>query len=337
MKVLVTGGIGAVVKAVLERFLQNGWDVRVLDRTPEFEMAGIDYHVSDITKVDEVRAAMRGCEAVVHLAAIPNPIAAPPAETFHINVTGTYNVYEAAADEGIRRIVQASSINALGCFWGNRDIYPDYFPIDEDHPTGTTDVYSFSKELVEDIGAYYWRRKGISGVSMRFPGVWSRTRISSEDTKNHRQQMRAIIDEFAAQPEATRLERLAKVRPAAVEFRGQGNMEYPQAQRGFRQTEGFSDDPIWPVYTFDRFNFWCYVDERDSAQSLEKGLTANYEGHHALFINARENSLEYDSKTLVKLFFPEVKQWKQPLSGKESLVSVAKARTLIGYEPEHSV
>lgn len=337
MKVLVTGGIGAVGKAVLERLLQNSWDVRVLDRTPEFEMAGIDYRVGDITNYDEVRAAMRGSDAVVHLAAIPNPIVAPPAEIFHINVTGTYNVYEAAADEGIRRIVQASSINAFGCFWGNRDIYPDYFPIDEEHPTGTTDVYSFSKELVEDIGAYYWRRKGISGVSMRFPGVWSPTRISSEDTKNHRQQVRAIIDEFAAQPEATRLERLTKVRQAAVEFRCQGNMEYPQAQRGFRQTEGFSNDPIWTVYTFDRFNFWSFVDERDSAQSLEKGLTANYEGHHALFINAKENALDYDSTTLVKLFFPEVKQWKQPLHGKESLVSIAKARALIGYEPEHSI
>ena len=336
MKVLVTGGIGAVGKAVLERLLHNGWDVRVVDRKPEFEMAGIDYQVGDITNYDDLRDKIRGCEAVVHLAAIANPMFVAPPELFHINVQGTYNVYEAAAAEGIKRIVQASSINAFGCFWGNRDIFPDYFPLDEEHPTATTDVYSFSKEVVEDIGAYYWRRKGISSVSLRFPGVWSRTRITSNDVKTHRQQVRAAIDEFAAQPEAQRKERLAAVRKSTAAFRGAGNMEYPQAQHGLARS-GFSDDPIWPIYTFDRLNFWSYVDERDSAQSIEKGLTANYEGHHALFINARDNSLDYDSTTLVKLFFPEVKQWKSPLQGAQSLVSIDKARALIGYEPEHSI
>jgi nucleoside-diphosphate-sugar epimerase len=336
MNVLVTGGIGAVGKAVLERLLQNGWNVRVVDRKPEFEMEGIDYRVADITNYDDMREQMRGCEVVVHLAAIANPMFVPPQEIFHINVQGTYNVYEAAASEGIKRIVQASSINAFGCFWGNRDIFPEYFPLDEEHPTATTDVYSFSKEVVEDIGAYYWRRKGISSVSLRFPGVWSRTRISSEDVKAHRQRARAAIDEYAAQPETQRKTRLAAVREAAVAYRAAGNMEYPQAKQGMARS-GFSDDPIWPIYTFDRFNFWAYVDERDSAQAIEKGLTANFEGHHPLFINAKDNSLDYDSTTLVKLFFPETNRWKRPLQGAESLVSIDKANSLIGYEPEHSI
>ncbi len=336
MKVLVTGGIGTVGKAVLERLLDHGHDVRVVDRKPEFEMAGIDYQVGDITNFDEVRDKMRGYEAVVHLAAIPAPMTTPPPELFHINVQGTYNVYEAAAAEGIKRIVQASSINAFGCFWGNRDIFPEYFPLDEEHPTATTDVYSFSKEVVEDIGAYYWRRNGITSISLRFPGVWTRARIAGSDVKTHKQQVRSVIDEYAAQPEAQRKERLAAVRKAAVVFRGAGNMEYPQAQQGLARS-GYSDDPLFPIYTFDRFNFWAYVDERDSAQSIEKGLTANYEGHHALFINAKDNSLDYDSTTLVKLFFPEVEQWKRPLVGTESLVSTHKAKALIGFEPEYAI
>src|SRR5688572_27156878 len=95
MKVLVTGGIGAVGKAVLERLLRNGWDVRVMDRTPEYEMAGIDYRVGDITKYEEMREQVRGCDVIVHLAAIANPMFVPPHELFHINVQGTYNVYEA--------------------------------------------------------------------------------------------------------------------------------------------------------------------------------------------------------------------------------------------------
>lgn len=340
MKVLVTGGIGTVGKAVLERLLSNGWDVRVVDRKaeidPEFGVEGIDYQVCDITNFDDLREKMRGYEAVVHLAAIANPMFVPPTEIFHINVQGTYNVYEAAAAEGIQRIVQASSINAFGCFWGNRDIYPEYFPIDEEHPTATTDVYSFSKEVVEDIGAYYWRRKGISSVSLRFPGVWTRTRISNEEAAAHRERARAAIDEFAAQPEAKRAERLAKVRKATEEFRKAGNMEYPAAQQGFRG-KPFFDDPIWPVYTFERLNFWAYVDERDSAQSIEKGLSADFEGHHALFINAKNNSLNYESAKLIELFFPETKQLKQPLHDAQSLVSNAKAESLIGYVPQHSI
>jgi NAD(P)-dependent dehydrogenase (short-subunit alcohol dehydrogenase family) len=336
MKVLVTGGIGAVGKALLERLVTNGFDVRVVDRKPEFEMAGIDYQVADITNYEDIRAKMRGCEAVVHLAAIPNPMFVAPPELFHINVQGTYNVYEAAADEGIKRIVQASSINAFGCFWGNRDIFPAYFPLDEQHPTATTDVYSFSKEVVENIGEYYWRRKGITSISLRFPGVWSRTRISSDDVKAHRQQVKEVIDEFAAQPQTKRQERRAAVREAAVKFRNAGNMEYPQAQKGLGRS-GYSDDPLWPVYTFDRFNFWAYVDERDSAQAMEKGLTADYEGHHPLFINAAENSLDYDSTQLVNLLFPETKEWKRPLHGTETLVSIDKAKALIGYSPEFSI
>ena len=46
------------------------------------------------------------------------------------------------------------------------------FPIDEDHPTYTTDPYSFSKQVIEDIGAYFWRREGISSVFLRFPAVY---------------------------------------------------------------------------------------------------------------------------------------------------------------------
>jgi hypothetical protein len=150
--------------------------------------------------------------------------------------------------------------------------------------------------------------------------------------------MIAAIDEFAALPEAERQDRLAAIRKQAVEFRAARNMEYPQAQKGMVRPANLTDvDPLWVAYTFDRFNFWAYVDERDSAQSIEKGLSADFEGHHPLFINAAENALHYASAELARLFFPETIQWKHPLQGAESLVSYEKARSLIGYEPEHTI
>ena len=91
------------------------------------------------------------------------------------------------------------------------------------------------------------------------------------------------------------------------------------------------------AYNFDRLNFWAYVDEKDSAQSIEKGLTADYEGSHALFINAATNWLDYDSQTLAHLFFPEIGQDKVALHGADALVSIAKARALIHLKTERLI
>jgi hypothetical protein len=294
---------------------------------------GAEVQVVDITHFAAVRAAMRGCQAVVHLAAIPNPKAVPGPELFPINVTGTYNVFEAAAAEGIRRVVQISSINALGCYWGNQDITVDYLPIDEAHPTYTTDAYSFSKELAEDIGAYYWRRNQISSVALRYPGVWPQDRVDSEEGRQRRAQAIVAIDDFAAQPEAARAARLARLHQATEAFRRQGNMEYqpPQAQS---PSEPPIDDPLWPIYNSERLNFWAYVDARDAAQAVEKGLVAEYEGAHALFINAQRNVLNYDSQSLGRLFYPEAALRRDALQGSQALVSIAKAQSLIGFEPE---
>ncbi len=65
MRVLVTGGIGAVGKTVVERLLHSGWDVRVIDRRADFEMAGIDYQTCDINNYADVREQVRGGELLM--------------------------------------------------------------------------------------------------------------------------------------------------------------------------------------------------------------------------------------------------------------------------------
>ncbi len=336
MKVFVTGGTGVVGKAVTERLVRQGWDVRVIGIESEVEIPGAEYIECDILDYDALHQAMDGCQAVVHLAAIPNPMFVPGHRIFAVNAAGTFNVFEAAASQGINRIVQASSINALGCFWGNTDISPRYLPIDEAHPTYTTDPYSFSKEVVEEIGAYYWRRAGISSVALRLPGVWPASRLNDEGRQQRQQEVHAWLDQFAALPEAERQARLAEVRAQVMAYRQQRSVEYPAAKEGLAKT-AHSDDPLWRLYMFERFNFWAYIDERDAAQAMEKGLTADYQGSYALFVSASHNSLGYDSQTLARLFFPEVSQGKRSLSGTESLVSIHKARECIGFEPEHLI
>jgi nucleoside-diphosphate-sugar epimerase len=336
MHILITGGLGRVGKVVTERLVQKGDDVRVIGIEADPHMQGIEYVTCDILDYAHVREQVKGIDAIIHLAAIPSPRSNPGQETFQVNAAGTFNVFEAAADEGIKRIVQASSINAVGCAWSAKDIQAHYFPIDEAHPSFTTDAYSFSKQVIEEIGDYYWRRAGISSVAMRFPAVWPADYVNSERFREGRVKMRAALDELVAQPEDQRRERLAKVRQRALEFRGQHMMEYPHPSPE-TTLGGSPDDLILKAYTFDRFNFWAFVDERDSAQSMDKGLTADFEGSHALFINADQNWLGYDSQMLVRLFFAEANQWKRQIQGAETLVSIDKARKLIGYVPEYTV
>ncbi len=334
MKVLITGGAGHIGKVTTERLVRLGWEVRVIGLETGVEIPGAEVVTCDITNYDDLRPQMRGCQAVVHLAAIRSPNMAAGQRVFEVNTSGTFNVFEAAAAEGIRRVVQASSINALGCAYGLTDMSAEYFPIDEAHPTYTTDPYSFSKQVIEEIGRYYWRREGISSVALRFPGVLPVTYVENPEHRQRREALCKMLDELAALPEAERQTRLAAVRQRALEWRKGRPMEFQEGTPApvvRRDTE----DPLFYVYALDRFNLWAFIDSRDAAQSLEKGVTASYEGAYTLFVNSAHNRLGYDSRTLVRLFFPEVNESKIALSGASALVSIEKARQLIGFEPEY--
>jgi nucleoside-diphosphate-sugar epimerase len=335
MRVLITGGAGHIGKSTTERLLQNGWDVRIVSIESDVEIEGAEYIQCNILNYDDLLKQMHGCEAVIHLAAIRSPYLAPGHEVFQVNVAGTFNVFEAAAAAGIRRVVQASSINAIGCFYSTGEIEARYFPIDEEHPCYTTDPYSFSKQSIEDIGAYFWRREGISSVAMRFPGVYHRDYTASDSYHQRKETARNFLDEFLSLPEPEQQERIAEVKKRSLAYRSQRPYEFRLEQEQTAPKVN-TDDPLFRSYAFDRYNFWAFVDERDAAQSLEKGLTADYVGDHALFINDHHNWLDYDSKTLIRLFFPEV-GLKSDLPGSAALVSIDKARQLIGFEPEYSI
>ncbi len=332
MRVLVTGGTGLIGRAAVERLLQHGWDVRVIDIGQGTRLDGADYVECNILNYDDVLRATRGCDAVVHMAALRMPSLAPGHELFQINVQGTFNIFEAAAAVGIRRIVQASSINALGSTYSLPDIKVDYFPIDEAHPTFTTDPYSFSKQTDEAIGAYYWRRDGLSSVAYRFPGVYRPDyRVSDELEKRRRENFR-VIDQLLSLSDAERKARLAAVHQRVLDFRGGRPMEWsPDGPIKVR----YKDDPLFYIYLFERFNLWVILDERDAAQSIENGLTADFEGAHALFINDSHNWMGCDSRMLTDLFFPDAAV-RPTLSGDTPLVSIDQARRLIGFEPEYS-
>ncbi len=333
MRLLITGGAGHVGSPISLKFAANGWDVRVIGIDPDCALPGVSYTQCDILDYEALRAQVDGCDAIVHLAAIPSTRSHPNATLFDVNVAGTYNVFEAAACAGIKRIAQASSINALGGYWGCDDRQFEYFPLDEAHPLHTTDAYSFSKQLVEEIAAYYWRRSGISSVSFRLPAVWSDELIQERGLRESLALRRQQLDEFRRLPSAERQARMEAARGRALALRARRIMEYDAIQSGAFDAEVAGDDWPFDTYFFDRFNYWTFIHTDDSTAAFERAITADYEGAHALFVNSDRNYLAYDSEALLSLFFPDVSGRRRSLAGAESLVSIESARRLLGFEP----
>jgi hypothetical protein len=148
--------------------------------------------------------------------------------------------------------------------------------------------------------------------------------------------VRRVLDELLSLPESERKARIADAQKRVMEYRATRPFEFnPNRDKGMLQ--GIFDDPLFGTYIADRFNYWAFVDERDAAQSLEKGVTAAYDGAHPLFVNDPCNYLGYNPRTLVQLFFPEVTEFKRDLPATSALVSIEKARALIGFEPEYSI
>jgi nucleoside-diphosphate-sugar epimerase len=310
----------------------------VVGRRAGVTIEGAEYVPCDITDYGSLRGHVRGMEGIVHLAAIPWPGGAPGQEIFDINCRGTFNVYQAAADEGVRRISCASSINALGFNYGTVPFAMQYFPVDEEHPTYSTDPYSFSKNVTEEIAGYFWRREGISSVNLRLPGVYEVHAERMERMMRFATRFQQAVEELLAQPEERRRERVCSAIAKYDAFRPE--LSQPVSREEMRaRWRAYRDDPdmILLFGGFGRSNFWASIDARDAAQALEKGLLADYEGSHPLFVNDDENAAGIESETLVRTFFPDVTERKHPLQGAETLVSIEKARALIGFEPEYPI
>ncbi len=332
MRVLVTGGAGHIGRAVCERFLGKGWAVHIVDLAPDPRIDGASYARCDILDFAALSGQAEGCDAIAHLAAIPSTMSHPNVDLFKINVAGTYNVFEAAERAGVKRIAQASSINAFGGYWGCDDRQYDYFPLDEAHRLHTTDAYSFSKQLVEEIAAYYQRRAGIDSVSFRLPAVWSDAHIADRNLRENLSLKRQQFDAFRRQPRAERAERLAAVRARTLALRSRRVLEYDAAQAGVFDRAA-SGDWLFSSYFFDRFNYWAFIHMDDAAQAFEKGLATDFRGAHALFVNSDANYLNYESEALLAEFFPEASRRAKSIQGAEALVSINRARELIGFEP----
>ncbi|MCW8129653.1 MAG: NAD(P)-dependent oxidoreductase [Planctomycetota bacterium] len=155
--VLLTGSGGRIGKHVVPA-LRQFWDLRTMDHRPvdwdpEARVCGLD-------SIPQLTELMSGCQAVLHLAATSDE--APFVEQLvPNNVVGLFNVFEAARAAGVKRMVFASTCQAvLG--GGRRD-----HPIRAEEPHRPVTLYGVTKAMGEVMGRYYHDKHGLEFIAIR--------------------------------------------------------------------------------------------------------------------------------------------------------------------------
>lgn len=167
--VLLTGAGGHVGQAILDG-LGDAYDWRLLDRRPPESEFDHEFRVADITDDAAVSAAMDGIRAVVHLAADPRPDA-PWESVLSNNIDGTHTVFQAAVEEGVEKVVFASSNHAVGHYESDRKprVYRSGgdLALDGTELPRPSNLYGVSKAAGEVLGRFYNDEHGLSVVCVR--------------------------------------------------------------------------------------------------------------------------------------------------------------------------
>ncbi len=193
-KVLVTGADGFIGSHLVERLVREGFDVRAfvlynsfnswgwLDRCADDVRGRFEVFAGDVRDPNGVREAMRGCDAVLHLAAlIAIPYSYHSPDTYvDTNVKGTLNVLQAARDLGVSKVIHTSTSEVYGT--------ARYVPIDEVHPLAGQSPYSATKIAADQLAYAFWASFNLPVMTVR-----------PFNTYGPRQSARAVIPSIMVQ------------------------------------------------------------------------------------------------------------------------------------------
>ncbi len=163
MRVLVTGGGGTLGTALAPLLVMAGHEPVLFDVHPGTSITG------DVRNGDDVRRAAEGVDLIVHAAAIHGiHLATHTPQQFHdLNVTGTFNVWQAAVMERVKGVVFSSTMGVYGESRRPQGRH-DVIAVHEDLPLLPTDIYGYSKVVGEEMCRLHWRVDGIPSVALRF-------------------------------------------------------------------------------------------------------------------------------------------------------------------------
>lgn len=170
MRIAVTGAAGFLGTLVAAALRESDHEVRALDVVPDRSGGGV---VVDLQDPDATRAALDGCDGVVHLAGYPRATGHTPHDVFTTNTSISFSVVDAAVEVGVSTLVFVSSVSVIGYPFFSRPIVPRYLPLDEGIDSIPQDAYGISKATGEAIIESAVSRAGgaLAAVSLRFPAL----------------------------------------------------------------------------------------------------------------------------------------------------------------------
>lgn len=180
MNVVVTGGAGFIGSHVVDALLAEGHNIVVLDNFSTGRIDNLEHvldHINiiecDISKAGEWVTAFKNVDWVIHLAALADivPSIQNPDTYYYSNVTGTFNVLQAARHAGVKRVVYSASSSCYGI--------PDEYPTPEHMPIKPQYPYALTKRLGEELVMHFCQVYNLPAVSLRFFNVYgTRSRTS---------------------------------------------------------------------------------------------------------------------------------------------------------------
>lgn len=165
-KILVVGGAGYIGSHVVGELLKNGYQPIVFDNLStgrrENIIKGVVFIEGDIINYDQIKKALSGVGAVIHLAAYKaaGESMIEPEKYAINNIFGTINLLNAVSALGIKNFIFSSSAAVYGD--------PVYLPIDEKHPTKPVNFYGQTKLTIEDLLKWYSQIKGLNYAALRY-------------------------------------------------------------------------------------------------------------------------------------------------------------------------
>jgi UDP-glucose 4-epimerase len=174
-KILVTGGAGFIGSFVVSELLKEDvGEVVIYDNFARGDMSYIaeqlkdsrcNFFQGDLREVDLLNSAMKGCDYVVHLAAMWLLHCKDyPRTAFDVNIQGTFNVLEACVNNNIKRLVYSSSASVYG------DAVE--VPMTEEHPFNNRNFYGASKIACEAMCRAFYDRYDLHYVGLRYMNVY---------------------------------------------------------------------------------------------------------------------------------------------------------------------
>ena len=179
---LVTGGCGFIGSHIVDRLLQEGHEVRVIDNCSTGRIENLKHQINnpeltiyrkDIRAMKEIESIFQGVNYVFHLAALADivPSIQRPWDYYSSNVLGTYNVVECAKEASIKKLVYAASSSCYGI--------PDEFPTKETASIRPQYPYALTKRLGEETVLHWGQVYGLPVVTLRLFNVYgTRSRTS---------------------------------------------------------------------------------------------------------------------------------------------------------------